>query len=280
MGENMVGEMTYENSGAGALDYLSCGYGQERLQFRGPERSLAEPYGVFIGGTETYGKFVARPFPSLVEDHCGLTSVNLGAVNAGVETFRADPTVLEIARRAEFVVLQALSPKYVSNSFYTVHPRRNDRFIRARPALEQLYPQIDFTEFHFVGHLLRKLKRSSPRAFEKVVQECRKAWLTSLIGMIRRIDRPTMVLWLPRVSVRDGSVLSDPFLNERLLEPVRKRCIGVMQVAPEASVQATGTSGMVFGQMEAFAAADLPNPRMHQVIAEQIHDRLIHEGVV
>lgn len=259
--------MTYEHNGAGALDYLTCGYGQERLNFRGPERSLDEPYGVFIGGTETYGKFVARPYPSLVEDWTGLTSVNLGVVNAGIETFRNDPTVMSIARRAHFVVLQAMGPQYVTNSFYSVHPRRNDRFIKATPALVQLYPQVDFTEFHFVGHLLRKLRRNSPRAFDRIVRECRRIWLTSLIGAIRRIDRPTLVIWL-----KDDQ--PDPFIDDRLLEPVRKRSAGVLVVTKDEEARKAGTAGMVFGQMEAFAAADLPNPQMHHAIALRIRNAL------
>lgn len=271
--------MTYEHGGASALDYLSCGYGQDRLRFRGPERSLKAPYGVFIGGTETYGKFVARPFPSLVEDWTGMTSVNLGLVNAGIQTFRAEPTVLGIARGAEFVVLQVMGPQYVSNNFYTVHPRRNDRFIRARAPLEQLYPEIDFTEFHFVGHLLGKLRRQSPRSFEKLVLDCRKAWLTSLIGLIRRIDRPTFVLWLAWRNASEAG-LPDLFINDRLLDPIRKRTLGVIKVDPDAQARSDGTVGMVFGGMEAFAAADLPNPAMHRQIAVRVRDALRERGIV
>ncbi|MGR1581853.1 DUF6473 family protein [Thalassobius sp. S69A] len=273
----MVGEMTYEHTGAGALDYLTCGYGQDRLHFRGPERSLDAPYGVFIGGTETYGKFIARPYPSLVEDWTGLTSVNLGVVNAGIETFRTDPTVLNIARGAEFAVLQVMGPQYVTNNFYAVHPRRNDRFIKVRPALTTMYPQLDFTEFHFVGHLLRKLRRTSPRAFEKIVRDCRKIWLTSLIGMVRRIDRPTFVVWMQKPKEEQRL---DPFLDERLLEPVRKRCADVIAITPDDEAQEAGTKGMVFGQMEAFAAADLPNPKLHNQAALKIRNSLKSHGLV
>ncbi len=273
--KNMVGEMTYLDAGAGALDYLSCGYGQDRLQFRGPERALDKPYAVFIGGTETYGKFVARPFPSLLEDRTGLTNVNLGVVNAGVETFRSDSTVLKIARGAEFVVLQAIAPQFSSNAFYAVHPRRNDRFIRARPALEAMFPQVDFTDVHFVGHLLRKLRRASPRGYERVALECRRAWLTALIGMIRRIGRPTLVLWLPVAGGRS----TDGIATERMLDPVRKRCLALVQVPAAEGEAASGTDGMVFGPMEGFAAAGLPNPDRHEQIASSLHRALQMHGL-
>ncbi|WP_319825602.1 DUF6473 family protein [Thalassovita sp.] len=262
--------MTYLHAGAGALDYLSCGYGQDRLHFRGPERAVDKPYGVFIGGTETYGKFVARPFPALVEDLTGVTSINLGVVNAGVETFRSDPTVLNIARGAEYVVLQATGPQYVSNAFYAVHPRRNDRFIRARPALETLFPQVELTDVHFVGHLLRKLRRASPKGFEKVAQECRRAWLTSLIGTIRRIGRPTLTLWLPP---------RDAMLSDRMLDPLRRRCLALVQVAPGEGQRFRTTDGMVFGPLDSFAASDLPNPLMHEMIAGKLHQALLAQGL-
>jgi hypothetical protein len=273
----MVGEMTYEHAGAGALDYLSCGYGQTRLQFRGPEKSLDQPYAAFIGGTETYGKFVPRPYPSLIEDMSGVTAVNLGVINAGIETFRSDQTVLDIARGAEFVVLQLMGPEYVSNRYYSVHPRRNDRFVRANRVLRDLYPEVDFTEFHFVGHLLHRLRRVSVRKFSKVIGECRREWLTSYASLLHRIGRPVVVLWLPRHAQPRG--VSDDFVNERLLAPLEKRCAAMVHVAPDRAATTEGTAGMVFGQMEGFAAADLPNPKMHAAIAEALNKALIRAGL-
>ncbi|MGB3314802.1 MAG: DUF6473 family protein, partial [Albidovulum sp.] len=59
--------MAYEYAGESALDYLPCRYGQSKLLFRGPRRKLDGAYAAVLGGTETYGKFVAEPFPNIVE---------------------------------------------------------------------------------------------------------------------------------------------------------------------------------------------------------------------
>ena len=59
--------MTYDARGQGALDYLPCRYGVSRLLFRGPKSKLDHPYLAFIGGTETYGRFIADPFVHLVQ---------------------------------------------------------------------------------------------------------------------------------------------------------------------------------------------------------------------
>ena len=269
--------MTYLDSGAGALDYLTCGYGQSRLHFRGPERSLDNPYAVYIGGTETYGKYVARPFPSLVEEMSGRTAVNLGVVNAGIETFRSDQTVLRIARGAEYVLLQVMGPEYVSNRYFSVHPRRNDRFIRATAHLQSLYPDVDFTEFHFVGHLLNRLRRKSPKKFSRVMEECQREWVTSCVGLVRRIGRPTIAVRLGAPSVSQKRVYD--FLDAKVLAPLEKRCVSLITVRPDQKVLAEGTSGMVFSQLDAFSASDLPNPTMHLQIARSIYKELQRSGL-
>ena len=77
--------MSYEKMGDGDLDYEPCRYGTSRLLFRGPRKELEGDFVAFLGGTETYGKFIPAPYPQLVEDVLGQTCVNLGFVNAGVE---------------------------------------------------------------------------------------------------------------------------------------------------------------------------------------------------
>ena len=57
--------MTYENLGQSALDYFPCRYGKSKLLFRGPRKRMAGEFLAMIGGTETYGKFIEKPFPAL-----------------------------------------------------------------------------------------------------------------------------------------------------------------------------------------------------------------------
>jgi hypothetical protein len=83
--------MTYDSMASSGLDYFPCRYGKSRLVFRGPRRKLTGAYVTVVGGTETYGKFVARPYADLLEEHIGMTVVNFGAVNAGVDVFLSDP---------------------------------------------------------------------------------------------------------------------------------------------------------------------------------------------
>ena len=50
--------MTFAMTAPGALDYFPCRYGRSRVLFRGPRRPLDVPYVAFLGGTETYGRFL------------------------------------------------------------------------------------------------------------------------------------------------------------------------------------------------------------------------------
>ena len=133
--------MAYEYPGDGSLDYYPCRYGTSRVLFRGPRRDLDRPYVAMLGSTETYGKFVPEPYPALTEAATGLRVVNLGYVNAGLDLYLKDPEVLDTAARARVTVVQIMGAQNLSNRFYTVHPRRNDRFTGPTPLLRALFRQ-------------------------------------------------------------------------------------------------------------------------------------------
>ena len=61
-----------------------------------------------------------------------------------------------------------------------MHPRRNDRFLRASERLQSLYPEVDFTEFHFNRHLLGRLQELSEERFAEIAGELRQAWLARM----------------------------------------------------------------------------------------------------
>ena len=149
--------MTYDVLGPGPLDYLPCRYGASKLLFRGPKRDLSAPYLAFVGTTETYGKFIETPFPALVEETLGVTCANFGQITAGVDAFASDPFVLQAASDAEITVIQIMGTQNMTNRFYSVHPRRNDRFVAAASILKTIFREVDFADFHFNKHMLSHL---------------------------------------------------------------------------------------------------------------------------
>ncbi len=251
--------MTYENLGGNALDYYPCRYGKSKLLFRGPRRNLDRPYMAVIGGTETYGKFLERPYPALLEERLGSTFVNLGCVNAGLDVFVNDPTVLEICTNAELVVVQATGAQNMSNRFYAVHPRRNDRFLRASNLLKTIYREVDFSDINFTRHLLKVLWEASPDKFAMVEAELKEAWLGRMKGLIARLEGRVVLLWMADHAPEEAPAYSpeapDPlFLDAQMIDTLRPLLAGLAEVVVSPAEIAEGRLGLIHAEVEAPAA--------------------------
>ena len=261
------------------LDYLPCHYGTSKLLFRGPQRPLTEPYCAILGGTETYGKFVADPFPALVETKIGLHVVNLGCPNAGPDVFLNDPAILHVAGGAEVTVVQLLGAQNLTNRFYAVHPRRNDRFLRAAQPLRQLYPEVDFTEFHFNRHMLQALHAVDPLRFEQLADELRIAWVARTAEIVRRLPGPVVLLWAaahapPAPGARVDPLLSPVLVDSGMIQALRGLVADYVEVVSSPEARAEGVSGMIFTPLYHRAASELPGPAVHREIARALADRL------
>ncbi len=272
--------MAYAFAGEGSLDYFPCHYGTSKLLFRGPRRDLALPYVAVLGGTETYGKFVPRPWPALVEDETGLRVVNLGCVNAGADVYLADPGVMGVVSGARLAVVQVMGAANLTNRFYAVHPRRNDRFLRASGALAQLYPEVDFTNFHFTRHLLQTLQAVSATRFEVLAEELRRTWLARMRALIESAGVPVVLVWIAGQAPAPrgpADLTADPLLVDRpMVDALRPLAAALVQ--PPNSPSAT-LDGMAFAEMERPAAEGLPGPAAHETVARHVAetvDRLLN----
>ncbi|TCO69998.1 DUF6473 family protein [Rhodovulum euryhalinum] len=267
--------MSFEKAGTGAMSYFPCRYGNSRLLFRGPRRELDGSYCAVIGGTETYGKFIAQPFATLVEEAMGMPVVNLGCVNAGIDVFVNDSTVLEVASGAKVTVIQALGAQNMSNRFYVVHPRRNDRFLRASAMLKALYPGVDFTEFHFTRHMLSALKEKSTAAFEIVVAELQMSWQARMRMLATRLPGEKVLLWLstrtPEGEQHADGLGDDPlFVTRHMLDTVRPYFSRMIEVTASPEARANATEGVMLSDLDEPAAAALPGPQVHREVADEL----------
>lgn len=269
MGEkNMVGEMTYERPGGPAPDYLPCRYGTSKLVFRGPRRKLEGDYIAVFGSTDTYGKFIETPYPALAEDILGLTCVNFGCVNAGVDAFVNDIALMEAAGSARATVVQVMGAQNMSNRLYSVHPRRNDRFLNASTMLKAIYREVDFTEFHFTRHMLGTLEEIGAERFRMVREELQAAWSARMAMLLSRIKSPVILLWMgERAPSNDPELASDPlYVTRDMLEDLRDKVAGTVAV----TANRLGTDGMVYGPMEEAAARELMGPAAHAQAAQAL----------
>ncbi|MDR5653142.1 DUF6473 family protein [Ruixingdingia sedimenti] len=269
--------MAYEHPGAGALDYFPCRYAASRLVFRGPRARLDRPYAVALGGIETYGKFIADPWPARLARATGRAVVNLGCVNAGLDSYLADPDLTAIAARADLRVVQVLGAQNLTNRYYAVHPRRNDRFLRATPQLQRLFPDVDFTEFTFTRHLLGALARRGPERFPAVVRELRRCWAERMEALFDRIGGPTILLWIgetapPPPTAAPRIDRDPPLVDAAMLAAAARRAESLVQVLTGPTDP--GPAGKVFAPLEEAAARVLPGPEVHAAIAAALAGRV------
>lgn len=108
-----------------------------------------------------------------------------------------DPALLDAARSADAFVMLLPPLGNLGNPFYSVHPRRNDRFLAARPMLKALFPEVDFTEFDFTGHMLGALAATCPDRFSEMRRLLRLTWEERLSGLLDHLPEKGVLLHLP-----------------------------------------------------------------------------------
>jgi hypothetical protein len=261
------------DAGAGALDYSPCRYGASKAAFRGPVRDLMRPYVAVLGGSPTFGKYVARPYPNLVEQALGLPVANLGGLNAGPDFYLSDPAALDIAARARVAVVQITGAEALSNPFYSVHSRRNDRFLAATPALRAFYPQVDFTDIHFTRHLLQVLQRADAEAYAKVVQGLKDTWLARMRALLSQLPAKRLLLWLADSLPPERADTLDPtppFIDRPLLDALRLQVSDLIIATPSARARAMARFDMTYPETEAMQAACLPGAAAHAEVAASL----------
>ena len=265
--------------GASALEYFPCRHGQSRLLFRGPKKRFENRHIVVLGGSRTYGKFVAAPYADLLKDGVGCQVVNLGCLNAGLDAFALDETLISIGRRADLVVLEIQAAIDITNRFYAVHPRRNDRFLQASKMMERLFPAADFTEFNFTRHMLKTLQKQWPDRIGLMMEDLQQSWVSRMGRLLDDLNGNVVLLWLadstPPLAALDVDHAPEG-VNRRMIEAVRAKAADYVEVVISDEIRNLGTEGMHYLPHEAEMAAAMPGPVVHQSVAaalEPVLDR-------
>lgn len=260
------------------LSYAPCRYGSSRMLFRGPRKRLDNPYLAFIGGTETYGKFIDKPFPTLIEKALRQPCVNFGSVNGGIDAVVHDRTVMEICQNADLTVVQVMGANLLSNRFFTVHQRRNDRFVGASTVLEAIFQDVDFSEFSFTRHMLNALFNKSTDRFETVVRELREAWMARMRLLLHQIGDNVVLFWLAEHeptnkhwSSLPAHLQTDPlFITADMIDQLRPLVRDVVVAVPSDEALSQGTQGMVYSPSQERAAREMLGVQSHKEAAAEL----------
>ena len=264
----------------GELDYAPCRYGGSRTVFRGPRVPLDGAYTAVIGGSEVYGRYVAEPFPALLARRTGARVVNLGIVNAGVDAFLSDEPLMHVIAAARIAVVQLSGVHNISNRLYTVHPRRNDRFLRASRILTDLYRTVDFSDFAFTRHMLVTLRRTCPERFAQVELELAEAWQARMRTLLSHLGGRRVLLQID--TREDYGVGPEPaFVTPLLLDGLEGRYDEIVRCDLSDDVARRGADDMIFPPARRAAALRMLSPEGHECVANALAQalRLADDGI-
>lgn len=266
---------TYTNH-EGAVRLAPCTYGVSRLSFRGPRRPTDGRFVAFLGGSDTFARYVPMPFSNLVETAIGEVCVNLGCQAAGPDVYLKDTAVQALRQDATATVIQLIGAANLSNAFYKVHPRRNDRFIAPTPRLIALFPEMDFSEISFTGHLISRLRTVDEARFALVRTCLQNTWRVRMRALIDGATGPVILLWFasrpPQGDGEGNQPANEPlFVTADMVNDLRDLVADVVEVvAPRGD-----TEQMSFAPLDKLAAQDCLGIGAHQIAAKALRGPLM-----
>jgi hypothetical protein len=237
--------MSFQHHGADAICFAPCHYADLSTAFRGPERDLSGDYIACVGGAGMFGKFVDWSLPDLIEQSLGVPAANLGQVNGGLD-FMSTPGMIALARGASATVVDLVGAHNLSNRFYAVHPRRNDRVVRCSRLLQQAFPDLDLSDVHFTRHLLTLMQATAPDRAETVIEDLRCAWMERMHRLLAMLPGPVILLWLgggPIPQRAEDPAGPIPFVDTVMVDQVAQGADDLIVIdAPELRSDLSGMS--------------------------------------
>ena len=240
-----------------------------------PRSSVLRPgYCLAVGGNATAGRFVSRPWPHLLERRSGRVICNFARPHAGLDAMIGNVELMRVAALAELRLIEVPDAITMTNGYYAVHPRRNDRFVRAEPALIRLYPEVDFTQFSFTRHLVISLWAQDPERFELLRAALSARWLARMEELLHRLDgRSVLIWWAKRPPLAPGAEANlrpgaPQLVDHAMLEAVRPRVDGLVKVVIPEVID--DPSRKRVDPAAVVAAHELPSEHAHGEIARQL----------
>lgn len=177
------------------------------ISFRGPAVDLDDPapYFVCAGAAQTFGCFVADPYPAILAGRLGMRAVNLGLGSAAPSIFLND-RLLGVINRGRFLVLQVMAARQLDNSRLRslgtdlVHDRRHGDDVPAHLAWQRILDE----------------ERSE---LDRYIAEAQRSWVDLYDELLARIEVPVVLFYYsvkekgtdPPRDAKDAQALLEPF---------------------------------------------------------------------
>jgi len=240
-----------------ALDELS----DKKLWVRGGEATLLKNgYFSCIGQEYTCGRFVDKPYPSLLEKYLDINGLNLGVCGSGVEFF-AEPGnrwILDICNKGRFVIVLVMSGLSAGTSRLG-----NDYGVFAHES-QDLYAE-----------LYRKNKVAFYDSYVDMVEK----YIDGYINISRYLKVPKILLWFSGKSCRSmsGSVLEGAagfpeLIHQDIVERIKPFYDYYVEYGAKPGLPqrlTNKTTGLPCANRDGLKYnTKYPSPEMHQAVSE------------
>lgn len=273
----------YQKPDQAFIDYDGYVWGRLSQVYRGPKPDLTQPYVACIGGAQTFGRYVERPYPSLLSGALNHQVANFGTANAGPGFFLRDSEVLEAASAAEVCVVQVMSARSLSNRLFKVKLARNAQIEAVSKALEDLFPHVDFETFTYAHNMLNQIAEDDPEKFLSVETELKTAWVARTRVLLQSIQTKRVLFWFSERAPDDAPDLSAETPGLKYPQFVDQAMIDAVAPLADAVVHCVTSVGMPqpltragepvlqtpFG-MPVTENRYYPSPEMHEAAAEAL----------
>jgi Domain of unknown function (DUF6473) len=164
------------------IDYELYELPRVRGSFRGPPVD-GEDYVACLGGAQTFGRFVQKPFPKLLAETLGISALNLGRGGASPTFPLSDPALLDYVNRARLVIVQVFSGRSQSNSLFQI--------VGHGMVGVNLANRSEASADEFYSWLLGQDKELA----RKIIAETRENYVRSMTQLFDAIVKPKILLW-------------------------------------------------------------------------------------
>lgn len=142
-----------------------------------------------IGAAQTFGRFVEQPFLTLLGERLGVETLNLGAAGVGPSFYATRPNVISVMNRAAVVIVQVMSGRSVSNSYFE---NTNAGSLRPREAPKTEKPK------HALNAWEIAFKEKGQDFMRGLVEENRQNYIREMAQLMNWIRPPKILFWFSR----------------------------------------------------------------------------------
>lgn len=193
----------YQSTDRNVIDYDLWFEPESMFEFRGPRRDFSSSGGIVcIGAAQTFGRFVARPYPQQLSDLLEHEVLNLGRSGAGPEFYLNRPSLVARIHRADTVIVQAMSARSVSAGRFQALSNNNGvlSFVDGPYAGERYLAQKAYK-------ILRDTEGED--AFRTQIGAVQAQWLAHHRQLAEAISGDKILLWLSSAEPSNELVLKD-----------------------------------------------------------------------